>query len=108
MDYRLQSALNRWLVTEDLEGDHDRVALAGGVKDFGTVLRQVEIAVKLHHIQRVILINHEDCGAYGPEGEFPDHQRDLRKARQEIHARFPDLKVDLYYLQLDGRFNPIN
>ena len=66
MDYRLQKYLNDWLDQNPGTGSYDRVGIAGGVLDISSVLKQIELAVRLHKIRKVILINHEDCGAYGP------------------------------------------
>jgi len=58
----------------------------------------------LHHIRRVLFINHEDCGAYGEEGTHERHQEDLQNAASKIKEQFPDLEVETYYLHLDGTF----
>ena len=107
MDYRLQSYLNEWLALREPQDSCDRVALAGGVRELATVMQQVTIAVDLHGIQKVALINHENCGAYGAEAGLQAHRRDLHLARREIHRHFPHLEIELYYLGLDGDFMEI-
>lgn len=104
IDYRLQEYLDPWLQNELGHGNYDRVSLAGGVFDFDSVLGQILIAKRLHEIKGVILINHEDCGAYGEEGTPERHQADLEKASRKINATSPDLKIETYYLHLDGEF----
>lgn len=104
IDFRLQAYLDSWLQRELGHGNYDRVSLAGGVFDFEPVLVQVRIAKRLHEIRSVVLINHEDCGAYGDEGTPERHQADLREASRKIKATFPDLKIETYYLHLDGEF----
>ena len=86
---------------------YDYVGFAGGVKDLITIVKQLDISVKLHHISEVTLINHEDCGAYGKESTHTRHSQDLKTAKKVIHSLYPDLTVDLYYLHLDGRFEKI-
>ena len=86
----------------------DRVSLAGCVFDFYAVLRQVEISDRLHDINRIILINHEDCGAYGAEGNYARHKSDLEEAERKLEALFPHLKVKTYYLHLDGEFEQLS
>lgn len=86
---------------------YDRVALAGGVKDFATIQKQVEVPKNLHQIKQVILINHEDCGAYGLEGTLEKHTQDLRTATEKIKALYPDLEIQAFYLHLDGTFREI-
>jgi carbonic anhydrase len=108
MDYRLQGFLNDWLERNIPEQSYDRVAIAGGVYDVYDVIRQVDIADRLHQIKKVVFINHEDCGAYGAEGSDERHGVDLRKAREKINKLFPQLDVDLFYLNLDGTFEHID
>lgn len=108
IDFRLQKYLDPWLL-ERFGHDHfDRVSLAGGVFDFYAVLRQVEISDRLHRIKKVVLINHEDCGAYGQEDSYARHKADLEEAERKIEALFPHLDVETYYLHLDGQFEPLS
>ena len=87
-----------------LKSGFDRLALAGGVKNLPFVLDQVELSLKLHHIDEVYLINHEDCGAYGAEGTFAKHKNDLTFAKKIIKQKFPKLKIVPLYLKLNGSF----
>ena len=89
IDFRLQEAINNWISQNFAPKTFDRVALAGGVKNLDIILNQIEIAYRLHHIKKVILINHEDCGAYGKEGTEEKHTEDLKTAKQKILSRFP-------------------
>lgn len=108
MDYRLQAYLNQWLEEALPPRSYDRVAIAGGVYDVYDVIRQVDIADRLHKIEKVVFINHEDCGAYGSEASNERHEVDLRKAREKINKLFPNLDVDLFYLNLNGLFEHID
>lgn len=107
IDFRLQEIINKWISQNFAPQTFDRVAWAGGVKDQPGILTQIEIAKRLHHIKKVVLINHEDCGAYGEAGTPEKHAQDLATAREQILSRFTDLLVDTYYLKLDGTFQPI-
>jgi carbonic anhydrase len=89
------------------EKKYDYVGYAGGVKDLITIVKQLDISVRLHHISQVILMNHEDCGAYGKESTHERHSQDLKTAKIVIHSLYPDLLVDTYYLHLDGQFEKI-
>ena len=73
-----------------------------------TILGQIEIAERLHHIKKIILINHEDCGAYGESGTAKKHTEDLRNATAKIQQLYPDLEVQTYYLYLNGTFEKIS
>ena len=107
IDYRLQEHINNWISENFLPKAFDRVAIAGGVKNLEFAVSQVEIAHRLHHINKVLLINHEDCGAYGQEGIPAKHTKDLRAASQKLNMQFPGLEVKTYYLHLNGSFEEI-
>ncbi len=108
MDYRLQKYLNEWLDKSPASGNYDRVAIAGGAQDIYSVLKHVELAVRLHKIRKVILINHEDCGAYGAEGTLMRHKADLDETRRKILEKISNLVVERYYLHLDGKFEQLD
>lgn len=106
IDFRLQDYINGWIGQNLGSRNHDRVALAGGVKDWEIVLNQIKISKMLHDIKKVVLINHEDCGAYGEEGTLEKHTQDLQNASDQIKKNF-DLAVDSYFLTLDGNFQQV-
>ena len=108
IDFRFQKYLDPWLQERFGHGNFDRVSLAGGVFDFYSILRQVEISNNLHEIKKVIFINHEDCGAYGAEGNYERHKADLEEAERKVEALFPHLDVETYYLHLDGAFEEMS
>lgn len=108
IDFRLQEAINRWISQNFKPHTYDRVALAGGVKNLETILDQIEIALRLHHIKKMVLINHEDCGAYGEAETAEKHAEDLKAAKAKVKEVYPDLEVETYYLHLDGTFEPID
>jgi carbonic anhydrase len=104
IDFRLQHYLNDWLTNRFGNANYDRISVAGGIKDLDFVTRQVEISYRLHNIHKAILINHEDCGAYGAMGTKERHAIDLSEAESKIKTLFPSLDVESYYLHLDGTF----
>ncbi len=108
IDFRLQEAINKWIAQHFQPKTYDRVALAGGVKNLDTILGQIDIAVKLHHIKKVVLINHEDCGAYGETSTLQKHAEDLKAAKAKVNEVYPELAAEIYYLHLDGTFEPIS
>ncbi len=108
IDYRLQGYINNWTKTNLEEGSWDRISFAGGVKNLDIILSQIDLSKKLHQIKRVILINHEDCGAYGEEGTPQNHAEDLKDAKSALQKLYPDLAIDLYFLHLDGEFEVIS
>ena len=108
IDFRFQKYLDSWLHEHLGHDNYDRVSLAGAVFDFYSALKQVEIADRLHKIKKVIMINHEECGAYGAAGTYERHKADLEEAERKIEALFPELDVETYYLHLDGEFEAMS
>ena len=107
IDFRLQEAINNWISQNFVPKTFDRVALGGGVKNLEVTLGQIDIAVKLHQIKKVVLVNHEDCGAYGEVGTHEKHVEDLKAAKDKVKKIYPNLEVEAYYLHLDGTFELI-
>ena len=107
IDFRFQKFIRAW-TDENLKNKcFDLVGFAGATKDLPTILNQIDISVRLHCINQVVLIHHEECGAYGAESTPEKHVQDLKKTREEILARHPNLQVDSYYLHLDGSFETV-
>ena len=105
IDFRFQKYIDNWIKKNLTGKKYDRVGWAGSTKDLTLVLKQIGISKRLHGIREVILIHHENCGAYGQKSTPETHKQELKKAKAKILANDPDLKVDLYYLHLDGRFD---
>jgi carbonic anhydrase len=97
----------------------DVVSVAGGGKvlaspeeasDRAFVLREIATSRQLHHTQRVLVMTHQDCGAYGgdtrfqgdEEGEFTFHRVEHAKARAVLIAAFPSMRVETYFLDTHG------
>ena len=108
MDFRLQEHINQWLEDNGLNGNHDRIAFAGGVKELDTIMGQLQLSFKLHDIKRAILINHEDCRGYGEAGTPEKHSEDLRNAAVQVEEQLPGVKAQSYYLHLDGTFEEVS
>ncbi len=115
MDFRLHNALH--LRTDEKFGCHgyDLVHVAGGggailsQDSMELVLKQIGLSVKLHGVKEVVLVNHEDCGAYGGKKMFANDQEERRKHRDDLEAaaaivsaRYPTLAVTTVFQRIDG------
>ncbi len=67
------------------------------------------VSVNLHHIEKIILIAHRDCGAYGGSKAFTDAEaeketqmKDLKTARNILMEKFPAINVKLFYAEIIG------
>ena len=107
IDFRFQKYLDAWIIEHFGHCNYDRVSLAGGVFDFDYILKQISISEQLHDINQIVLVNHEDCGAYGAEGNYARHKSDLEEAKRKLDALFPALEVVIYYLRLNGEFEQL-
>jgi hypothetical protein len=121
IDYRLTDATTRYMDGRGMGDKYDHVTLAGaslGAETskypawHTTFWEHLEIAIDLHHIHQVLLLDHRDCGAYkvilgkdfskDPKEEFEIHAKELRKLRASIGRRHPHLGVELLLMALDG------
>jgi carbonic anhydrase len=106
-DFRIQRYLDEWLRDHIGYGNFDRVSIAGGVKNWTLISSAIDLAVQLHSVHHVVLINHENCGAYGDESTPERHAADLCAAREAVLTTYPAFTVELYYVHLDGTFEQI-
>lgn len=107
IDYRIQERVYAWLHKKFPHDMYDYVAFAGGIKHVLAAEAQIALSVRLHHIKKVILIEHEDCGAYGKEGTKEMQLHDLIKGKAAIQKRYPTLSVQTYYLSISGEFEEV-
>ena len=116
IDFRLGSAIKNYLQRHRLLDDCDIVAMAGATKNIARpkeetdtefALRQIKISVALHRIEKVIVMNHTACAAYGGRGSDEDsewqHIEDMKTAKDAILALFPmpNLAVNLTLARID-------
>ena len=73
-----------------------------------TALKQLEISSRLHGIKRVILVAHQDCGAYGGskafasiDDEFKRYNDDLNTTETLIKEKYPTLEVKKFIATFD-------
>ena len=80
-----------------------------------TMFDHIEISKSLHHIKKVILFDHLDCGAYktfcpgfkNEEEERELHIKELKIAAEKIKQKFPDLKVVCKIIRSDRKIEKI-
>ncbi|MFM1887394.1 MAG: hypothetical protein RL026_2551 [Pseudomonadota bacterium] len=126
MDYRLMDDIERYMAGRGLRDRYDHVVLAGAslgaVTDrypaWGqTFWQHLDIAIELHHIQQVIIIDHRDCGAYKVllgEAHAADmatergtHAAQLQELRRQLQQRKPALQVETLLMALDGSVDAV-
>jgi carbonic anhydrase len=68
----------------------------------------ISVPCDLHHVKKIVIVNHQDCGAYGGSSKFEGdsvaeqkfHEEELRKAKAKILEKYPDKEVTLVYAKL--------
>lgn len=98
----------------------DGIKVAGGAKSLASpdrefertfVLEQIQISIRLHGTDRVILMLHSDCGAYGglaggfagdTQAEAAHHARELQRAAQFLKTAVPGLPVECFFVDFQG------
>ncbi len=126
MDYRVIEHMAAFMKTKGLEGKYDQVVLAGAslgvVSDkfeswHDVFWEHLDIAIKLHKVHELIVIDHRDCGAYklalgeaavaAPGDETAAHAATLRSFAKLVRDRSPSLPVEAYLMALDGATDKI-
>lgn len=118
IDFRFQEAIHAWAAEKGMIKDFDLVSLAGVQKSIldedtrATALKQLDISVRLHGIETVILVAHQDCGAYGGSKSFTSweeekakYSADLTSAAALIKEKFSTLEVKKMILTFDESNN---
>jgi carbonic anhydrase len=122
IDPRLQEPMHRYTVHRHLTGQFSQFIIAGAAigvvadafKDWHNAFwDNLATTIQLHHIKRVIAIDHRDCGAariaYGadkvssPMIETATHRAALAEFRMQVTERHPSLKVETGLMALNGR-----
>jgi carbonic anhydrase len=97
----------------------DPIKVAGGAKclalpdierDREFVLDQIRKSMRLHDTERVILMVHSDCGAYGGlasfggdvQAEALHHEQELARAAANLSKAIPEIEVRGYFVDFDG------
>ena len=126
MDFRLTDDIVRYMDGRGMTDRYDHVVLAGGslgalhdkYSEWGTPFRDhLNVAIDLHQIQQVIIMDHRDCGAYktilgedfakDPARETEVHAEYLARLAADIRALYPDLAVETLLMNLDGTVEAI-
>ena len=123
MDFRLFNDTNRILKERGYNVNYDQFVLAGvslglvqqKFPGWGkSVLDHIGISIKLHQINKVILLDHLDCGAYKTfcpdlkkEDDYNEHKKNLKLAKEMINEAFPSITVKTWILHLDGQLDRI-
>ena len=121
MDPRFQHLVHKYLKKKKLKGKYSTFTIAGAAvgvthnkfkKWHKTFYDNLGTSIQLHKIEKLIVINHKDCGAvkianknkgFSPVNEKKIHKESFSKIKKQIKKRFPKLKVELNLISLDSK-----
>lgn len=122
IDYRVVRYAVDFFKGLGLERDYDDLALAGASlaavspkfpKSNAAFWDQLAIAKELHHIKKVVFLDHRACGAYevafgnnhadDPPRETAQHKSVMLAAKTALTQMQPDLAAEFYLMALDGK-----
>ncbi len=108
-DARFDLAVRKFLKRRGIV-TYDQVKIPGSARSLAApeceadrdfVLRMIGTSVGLHHPELVLLLGHNECGAYPgePAGTIA---ADLVRAAEVVRARMPGMVLECYFLDFDG------
>ena len=122
IDPRLQEPVHRYTARRGLTGKFSQFVIAGAAvgvvaepfKDWRKAFwDNLATSIQLHHIKKVIAIDHRDCGAakiaYGAEKvtdkkiETETHRTAMAEFRKQVSEHHPELKVETGLMAINGK-----
>lgn len=118
IDPRFQPKVYKYLKVKKLTGKYSSFIIAGAAigvtakkfkKWHSTFFDNLSTSIKLHKINKLIVINHQDCGAakiingnkkFNLLIEKKIHKDSFRKIKKVINKKFPNLKISFKVLKL--------
>ena len=125
MDPRFQHLVHNHLKKKKLIGKYSAFTIAGAAvgvthnkfkKWHKTFYENLGASIHLHKIEKLIVINHKDCGAakiangkneFSPAIENKIHRVSFSKIKKQIKKKFPKLKVELNLISLDRKITKL-
>ena len=123
MDPRFQTKVSNYLKRGKLTGKYSAFTIAGAAvgvtapkfkKCLTTFWENLNTSIKIHRIEKLIVINHKDCGAakivngkkeFSPQNEIKIHENSFEKIKSNLKKKHPRLKVELNLMSLNGRID---
>ena len=126
MDPRFQHLAHNHLKKKKLTGKYSAFTIAGAAvgvthnkfkKWHKTFYDNLATSIQLHKIEKLIVLNHKDCGAakivnkkkeFNASDEMKIHLDSFFKIKKTIKKKFPKLKIEFYLMSLDKRVKKFN
>lgn len=111
-DPRLNDLLEQEAVREefDTEKNHAVIANVGSIKYFLTratpedLLEQIKLLAHHFEADRIVMLNHTDCGFYKSfdHDNWDQYKLDLRDMATYISEKLPELRIDTFILDTES------
>ncbi len=126
IDPRFQSKVFNYLKRRKLVGKYSSFTIAGAAvgitnKNFKkwqkTFIENLSTSVQLHKINKLIVINHKDCGAaklVNGKNQFDEfnenkiHEESFKKLKKILNKKFPKLYYEFYLMNLKSSMKRFN
>ena len=123
MDPRFQTKVSNYLKRRKLKNKYSAFTIAGAAvgvtaskfkKWHTTFWENLNTSIKIHRIEKLIVINHKDCGAakivngkkeFSLQNEMKIHENSFEKIKLNLKKKHPRLKVELSLMSLNGRID---
>ena len=123
MDPRFQTKVSNYLKRRKLNNKYSAFTIAGAAigvtapkfkKWHTTFWENLNTSIKIHKIEKLIVINHKDCGAakivngkkeFSSQNEIKIHEKSFEKIKSNLKKKHPRLKVELNLMSLNGRID---
>ena len=118
MDPRFQLPVFKFIKKKNLISKYSSFTIAGAAvgvthnkfkKWHQAFIDNLAASIQLHKIEKLIVVNHEDCGAIklaeNKNNYIEDeiHKNSFQKLKKVINKNFPRLKLEFYILKLDQK-----
>ncbi len=115
IDFRFWKETIKFVEEELGIKSYDFPKLPGAAKAINECENEVDVPMKcvgvpcdLHHVGKIVIVNHADCGAYGGSAQFDGdteaeqkfHESELQIAKEKILRYYPGKEVILVYAKL--------
>ena len=118
MDPRFQPKVFNYLKKKKLTGKYSSFTIAGAAigvtsskfkKWHSTFWQNLETSITLHKIKKLIVLNHQDCGAakiingtklFNLNIEKKIHEKSFKLIKQKLKKKFPKMKIETKIMSL--------
>jgi carbonic anhydrase len=120
MDPRFQPKIFNYLKKRNLSGQYSAFTIAGAAvgvthskfkKWHNVFFENLSASIQLHKIDKLIVINHQDCGAakianskkeFNNKVETDIHKVSFKKLKSSLRKKFPKLKIEFNVMALNN------